>query len=77
MANLQAAKKRTRQEKKRTAQNKARSSKMKSAIHLQEKKPTKKNLSKAYASIDKAAKKRVIHKNKAARLKSQLARANA
>ncbi len=35
-------------------------------------KPTKSALQKAYKSLDKAVKKGVIHKNKAARLKSRL-----
>lgn len=38
------------------------------------KEPTKENLKKAYSAIDKAAKDNVIHKNKAARLKSRLAK---
>lgn len=36
--------------------------------------PTKKTLSAAYRALDKAAKKRHIHPNKAARLKSRLAK---
>ncbi|MFC1711613.1 30S ribosomal protein S20 [Patescibacteria group bacterium] len=36
--------------------------------------PTLENLKEAYSSLDKAAKKRVIHKNKASRLKSKLAK---
>lgn len=72
MANLQSAKKRARQEKKLKAQNKARTFKMNSAIDLYSKKKTKDNKKKAASAIDKAAKKRVIHKNKAARLKSQI-----
>jgi len=36
--------------------------------------PTPKNLSLAYSKIDRAAKKNVIHKNKAARLKAQLSK---
>ena len=38
------------------------------------KEPTPKNLSLAYSKIDRAAKKNVIHKNKAARLKAQLSK---
>jgi len=36
--------------------------------------PSAENLVKAYSELDKAAKKKVIHKNKAARLKGRLAR---
>jgi small subunit ribosomal protein S20 len=36
--------------------------------------PTKKTLSQAFSTLDKAAKKSVIHKNKAARLKSRLSK---
>lgn len=36
--------------------------------------PTLTNLKKAYSALDRAAKKKVIHKNKAARLKSRLAK---
>mgnify|MGYP001035465932 CR=1 FL=1 len=46
----------------------------KSAIKKFKKEPTLKNLSWAYSKIDRAAKKNVIHKNKAARLKAQLSK---
>lgn len=38
------------------------------------KKPTPKNIEKAFSALDKAAKKGVIHKNKASRLKSKLSK---
>ena len=44
------------------------------AIKKFKKEPASKNLSLAYSKIDRAAKKNVIHKNKAARLKAQLSR---
>jgi len=44
------------------------------AIKKFKKEPVPKNLSWAYSKIDRAAKKNVIHKNKAARLKAQLPR---
>ena len=37
-------------------------------------KPTQKNLESAYSAIDKAVKKHLFHTNKAARLKSQIAK---
>lgn len=36
--------------------------------------PTKKSISSAFKTLDKAAKRSVIHKNKAARLKSRMAK---
>lgn len=36
--------------------------------------PTKKSLEKAFQALDKAAKRNIIHANKAARLKSRLSR---
>jgi small subunit ribosomal protein S20 len=45
---------------------------LKEAVALMRKKPTATNLVKAFSTADRAAKKGVIHKNKAARLKSRL-----
>lgn len=47
-------------------------SKFKRAITLSRKKPTQKNLSRVFSELDRATKKHIIHKNKAARLKSRL-----
>lgn len=41
---------------------------------MSRKKPTKKNLGSVFSELDRAAKKHVIHKNKAARLKSRLSK---
>lgn len=46
----------------------------KKALKRARENPTKENIRKAYSELDTAAKKKVIHKNKAARLKSRLAR---
>ncbi len=46
----------------------------KEALKKARKNPTEANLKKAYSLLDKAAKTNVIHKNKASRLKSRLAR---
>jgi len=47
---------------------------MKAAVKAAEGKPTAKKLAAAVQAVDKAAKRRVIHKNKAARIKSRLSR---
>ncbi len=46
----------------------------KQAVTVSRKKPTPTNLKKVFSQLDRAAKKHVIHKNKAARLKSRLAK---
>lgn len=70
---IKSAIKKLRQDKKRTAVNKKINSQLNSAIKGI-KKTNKVTLKEAYSKIDKAAKKGVIHKNKAARLKSQIAK---
>lgn len=72
-------KKRIRQNEKRNLKNRAMKSqvktvskKIKTSKEIKEKEA---NLSKAYSLIDKSAKKNVYHKNKAARLKSKMAKA--
>jgi len=45
---------------------------LKAALKKARQKPTKANLSQAFKALDRTAKKRVIHPNKAARLKSRL-----
>lgn len=47
---------------------------VKETVRVMRSKPTKGNLEKMYQALDRAAKKKVIHKNKAARLKSRLSR---
>lgn len=67
-----------RQDKKRKAQNIAYKQNYKKAIKETKKLLGKKeavlSMKKAYSTIDKAIKKNIIHKNKGARLKSQVAR---
>jgi len=78
MAHLKQSKKRIRTNEKARVRNKVQRSAMKSAI----KRTTaavgtpeaKSTLSEAKSRIDKAAKKNVIHRNAAARLKSRLAK---
>lgn len=72
---LKHAKKKLRQDKKRTKDNLRLKETFKKMIKKAKENPTPEAMSVAYSSIDKAAKKFVIHKNKAARLKSALAKA--
>ena len=77
---IKSAKKRVRLASKATARNTKTKRTFRAAIKdfqnsLTTGKDTKKKQSKAQSTIDKAAKKGVIHKNKAARKKSQLAKA--
>ena len=53
--------------------NKPIKTKYKTALKKAQANPNKKNLSLAYSALDKAVKKKIIHRNKAARLKSKLA----
>lgn len=76
MANTKSAKKKLRQDIKRTKRNLRYKLSYKRIIKelrkLEEKEDFKDLLSKAYSYLDKAAKKNIIHKNKASRLKSRI-----
>jgi small subunit ribosomal protein S20 len=63
-----------RADKKKAAVNLVIKKKYKQIIADFKKKPTAKALVKLYSQVDRAAKKHVIHKNKAARLKSRLSK---
>jgi len=69
-----SAKKALRQQKRRARENKRTRRRYKEAIKKFLQKPGEKTLSLAYSLIDRAAKKNVIHPNKAKRLKSRLAK---
>ena len=69
-----SAKKALRQQKRRARENKRTRRRYKEAIKKFLKRPGEKTLSLAYSLIDRAAKKNVIHPNKAKRLKSRLAK---
>jgi len=69
-----SAKKKMRQDKRRYLINQKIRQQMKAATKVMRKKPTKKALQKASQALDRAAKKGVIHKKKASRLKSRLAK---
>lgn len=69
-----SALKKNRQDKKRTAINQRIKRRAKAALKKFRENPIKDNLKTAYSALDTAAKKRVFHQNKAARLKSRLAK---
>lgn len=71
---LANAKKALRASKKKTVINRRVKSLVKTFTDAVKKSPSKDTLAKAFSKVDKAVKKNVLHKNKAARLKSQVAR---
>lgn len=71
---IQSAKKALRRDRRRTLVNLRIKRRVKTAIKQFRKEPTKKNLSLASGLLARAAKKKVFHRKKAARLKSRLAR---
>lgn len=70
---LPHAKKALRASQKKAKYNRRVRSEAKGAIKTMRLKPGQDNLQAAYQAIDKAAKRRIFHPNKAARLKSRLA----
>ena len=70
---IKSAKKKLKQDKKRTLVRAKTEVVLKDAIKKAVASPTAKNVSEASSLRDKAAKKHIIHKNKAARVKSRLA----
>ena len=71
---IKSAQKKMRQDKKRTRINKSRKKLVKKLLDKAQKQPSKKNILAATSAVDKLAKVKVIHKNKAARIKSRLAK---
>lgn len=69
---IKSAKKKLRQDKKREKSNKLLRTSFKSAVKDAQKSKSAQNILKAIKLTDKAVKKRLIHKNKAARVKSAL-----
>ena len=69
---LESSKRALRAAKRKAALNAVIRKKYKEALKEARKNPTEENIKKAYSLLDKAAKTNVIHKNKAARLKSRL-----
>jgi len=70
----QSAKKATRQSKRKRVFNLKIKSSLWSLVKKFKKKPSEENLKAAYSQIDKAAKKHIIHKNKANRMKAKLSK---
>ena len=70
---LKSAIKKLRQAKVKTVANRKKKDALKKVVDEFKKKPSQKALSGAFSSLDKAAKSGVLHKRKAARLKSRLA----
>ncbi|HET9946574.1 MAG TPA: 30S ribosomal protein S20 [Patescibacteria group bacterium] len=67
---IKSAKKKLRQDKKRQEQNKSFKEALRSVIKSFKIEPSEKTLTEVYRATDKATKKHLIHKNKAARIKS-------
>lgn len=70
---IKSAKKKLKQDKKRTLYRAKAEVVLKDAVKKAVTTPSAKNVSAASSLLDKAAKKHIIHKNKAARVKSRLA----
>lgn len=70
---IKSAKKRVKTAKKATVRNSKVKRNLRSAMKLFTKSPSSKSHDKAQSNIDKAVKKGLVHKNKAARLKKQAA----
>lgn len=68
------AKRALRVSKTKTQQNKTLVARMEIATRIASAKKSKKALSEAFSLIDRAAKNKILHKNKAARLKSRLSK---
>lgn len=69
-----SAKKALRKDRRRTIINKQLKKRLKEALKKARQKPTLKTCTLAASILDRTAKKKVIHKNKASRLKSHLAK---
>ncbi|MFH0863560.1 MAG: 30S ribosomal protein S20 [Candidatus Gottesmanbacteria bacterium] len=67
-----SAKKKVRQDKRRRNTNLSTIYKVQTALSSSRKTPSLQNIKSATSIIDKAVKKKIIHKNKAARLKARL-----
>ena len=71
---LKNAKKALRVSTRKTAVNKVTKSKMKTAVDEVRKNASADSLKSAFSSVDRAVKNKLIHRNKAARLKSQFSK---
>ena len=71
---IQSAKKALRRDRRRAIINKEIKIKIKEILKSTRKNPNKKNLDLSFKILDRAAKKKIIHQNKASRLKSRLSK---
>lgn len=71
---IKSAKKKLRQDRKREIENDRMRNLVKSALRKTKKNPSKEEVLDAMRIIDKAAKRNIFHKNKAARLKSTISK---
>lgn len=71
---IKSAKKKLRQDIKKTLENKVLKTLFQKLVKKAKKNPTENNIKLAAKAIDKAVKRGIIHKNKAARIKSSLAK---
>ncbi|MBI2195812.1 MAG: 30S ribosomal protein S20 [Candidatus Levybacteria bacterium] len=71
---IKSAKKKLRQDKKRQAENKTIRELLRKVIKEARKNASEKKLREVFSVVDKAAKKNIIHKNKAARIKSSFSK---
>ncbi|AKM79776.1 MAG: 30S ribosomal protein S20 [Candidatus Beckwithbacteria bacterium GW2011_GWB1_47_15] len=69
---IKSAEKKLRSDKSKTRVNQAYRLKYREAVKVAREKKTKKAITEAFRTLDRAAKRKVIHKNKADRLKSRL-----
>ncbi len=74
MPNLPSAKKALRSSKRKAKANQRIKSRVKTAFKKLQAESTDENLRLAQSAVDKAVKKNIFHKNKAARLKSRMAK---
>lgn len=71
---IKSAIKKMRKDRIRTARNEKREESYRKAVKTARRNPDAKNLTAVFSALDKAVKVNLIHKNKAARLKSSLAK---
>lgn len=71
---IESAKKKLRQDKKRTNRNDLMRVQLKSLLKKATKEKSAAAVTKVFVAVDKAAKNHIIHKNKAARLKSRMSK---
>lgn len=71
---IKSAKKKLRKDKKSQKRNTLTRNAMENAVKAARKNPAGEKIKQAYSLVDKAAKLKIIHKNKAARIKSSLSK---